>query len=373
MNRQTRCCAFLGAVTLASLGAPAVADAQAESVAGTVSSVSPPEPFSQTNPDGAVTNCEVYGATLATSSGQIVNFAVGGVLSPDSTLDPRTQQLVQTLQTGAAEGTSAIATVNYDDSDTLCGTPLRNFVTSDSLGPSPSPSPSPPPSPSPTPPSNTARPVISGQLAVGAVLTESTGTWTGLAPLTFSYQWNRCKYQQSSPGVSTCVWKPIPGAIGSTYTVVDSDLVSGLSATVTATNSAGSGQANPTAAAAIGPVTDLHGEPAEYALPASVPSVPWILRHSGVTGFYRARRPGRLDITWTALVNRKSIVIARGRRVFHHKGRSKVKTVLTARGRAALRANYLLPISISAGFTPFTGPSAGSQSSSASTLSPITF
>ncbi len=150
MNRLALCCAFLGAVAWASLAAPAVANARAESVAGTVLSVSPPEPFSQTNPGGTVTNCEVYGVTLATSSGQIVTFAVGGVLSPDSTLDPRTQQLVQTLQTAAAEGTSAIATVNYDASDTLCGIPLRDFVTSDSLAPAPPPA----PPPSPTPPSS---------------------------------------------------------------------------------------------------------------------------------------------------------------------------------------------------------------------------
>src|SRR5690606_24450297 len=38
-------------------------------------------------------------------------------------------------------------------------------------------------------PSNTAVPTLSGTQKVGSSLTSSTGTWTGDAPITYTYQW----------------------------------------------------------------------------------------------------------------------------------------------------------------------------------------
>lgn len=43
-----------------------------------------------------------------------------------------------------------------------------------------------------TGPANTSAPAISGTAAQGQTLTLSQGTWTGLSPMTFSYQWKRC-------------------------------------------------------------------------------------------------------------------------------------------------------------------------------------
>ena len=42
------------------------------------------------------------------------------------------------------------------------------------------------------PPHNSVSPVITGTAAVGQNLRASTGTWTGTAPITFTYQWRRC-------------------------------------------------------------------------------------------------------------------------------------------------------------------------------------
>lgn len=60
-------------------------------------------------------------------------------------------------------------------------------------------------------PVNTAIPVISGTLEVGETLTASTGTWTGTAPITYTYQWKR-------NGVD------IPGATGATYVAQAADV-----------------------------------------------------------------------------------------------------------------------------------------------------
>ena len=81
-------------------------------------------------------------------------------------------------------------------------------------------------------PKSTTSPTVSGTLAVGSALTASNGTWTGTAPITFTYQWKRC----DSFGLA-CV--SIPGATGLTYTVVDADGGSTLLVAVTAQNAGG--------------------------------------------------------------------------------------------------------------------------------------
>lgn len=75
-------------------------------------------------------------------------------------------------------------------------------------------------------PVNTVAPVISGTITSGQVLTSTTGTWTGTAPITYAYQWKR--------GVTDV------GTNANTYTLVAGDVGSNMTCVVTATNAAGS-------------------------------------------------------------------------------------------------------------------------------------
>ena len=87
--------------------------------------------------------------------------------------------------------------------------------------------------PAATAPVNTSPPVVSGSATVGGVLSSSTGSWSGSAPISYAYQWQRC-----SPG---CV--DVAGATGSTYTVQGGDAGSTLRVVVTASNAAGASSA----------------------------------------------------------------------------------------------------------------------------------
>lgn len=88
----------------------------------------------------------------------------------------------------------------------------------------------------PAPPRNTVPPTIGGTPQVGQTLTASTGTWTGQAPLTFSYRWRRCDRTGAN-----C--SDISGATAKTYTLTSADEGTTLRARVTARNSAGSASA----------------------------------------------------------------------------------------------------------------------------------
>jgi hypothetical protein len=74
-----------------------------------------------------------------------------------------------------------------------------------------------------TAPVNTVAPAISGTATIGQTLSVSDGTWTGTAPITYTYQWKR-------DGVN------IGSATNSTYQLVDADFGAEITCTVTATN-----------------------------------------------------------------------------------------------------------------------------------------
>lgn len=77
--------------------------------------------------------------------------------------------------------------------------------------------------------------VVGGTPTPGATLSITGASWTG-DQLAFAYQWERCV----EPGLGC---SPLPGATGSTYTVVENDLASSLRVVVTARNRLGSAAA----------------------------------------------------------------------------------------------------------------------------------
>jgi hypothetical protein len=93
-------------------------------------------------------------------------------------------------------------------------------------------------------PSNVALPTITGDIgAVGNKLTVSNGTWHG-NPTSFARQWYRC----TADGASC---DAIDGATGTTYTIASADAGHALFAGVTATNAAGSTEADSVTTAVV--------------------------------------------------------------------------------------------------------------------------
>ncbi len=92
------------------------------------------------------------------------------------------------------------------------------------------------PPPPAQPPVNAALPSISGTAQDGQTLTAQTGVWTGLSPITYTYQWRRC----SSAGAS-CT--SVVGQTGTTYLLSVADVGFTLRVVVTATNQDGTASA----------------------------------------------------------------------------------------------------------------------------------
>ena len=95
-------------------------------------------------------------------------------------------------------------------------------------------------------PVNTTAPAISGTAEEGSTLSAEAGSWTGLAPITFGYQWRRC----NSSGESC---SDISGATGSSYNAGFEDIDHKLRVRITATNAAGSGEVLSSTSAFVAP------------------------------------------------------------------------------------------------------------------------
>src|SRR6266508_5871514 len=84
-----------------------------------------------------------------------------------------------------------------------------------------------------TAPVNQALPTISGTPQEGKPLSAAAGTWSGTAPISYAYQWQRCDAAGGG-----CV--QLPSATTTTYTPTGAEVGSTLRVVVTASNSAGS-------------------------------------------------------------------------------------------------------------------------------------
>lgn len=89
-------------------------------------------------------------------------------------------------------------------------------------------------------PANTVLPTITGTAEVGETLTAVSGTWTGTAPLTYSYQWR-------ANGIA------IAGATAATLDLTSAHEGAAISVRVTASNGIGSAGASSAATAAVAP------------------------------------------------------------------------------------------------------------------------
>jgi acid phosphatase type 7 len=95
-----------------------------------------------------------------------------------------------------------------------------------------------------TAPTNTSPPTISGSAVVNQTLSASPGTWSGTAPITYSYQWRRC----DNTGVNCA---DVPGATGATYVLTPSEVNFTMRVAVTGTNTVSSSTAVSAATAVV--------------------------------------------------------------------------------------------------------------------------
>jgi hypothetical protein len=169
-------------------------------------------------------------------------------------------------------------------------------------------------------PVNTTVPVASGTAAVGQTLSCASGSWTGLAPLTYAHQWLRDG-------------SAIAGANGSTYTVQVVDQGHGLSCQETAKNEVASVSATSnTVAVPAAPVAIP---------PAVTPPVPRVtlpnskIPVSGSSARVQVSCAGATCSGSIELTERVAVKQRRG-----NKGGSKFKTVILGKGSYSLAAGH---------------------------------
>jgi hypothetical protein len=135
-------------------------------------------------------------------------------------------------------------------------------------------------------PSNTLPPSILGSLQDGQLLSVETGSWSGTAPISYSYQWLQC--DALGEGCS-----PISEATGSTLKLLTGDIGGTLAVVVKATNVAGS-------TSMTTPVTGL----IEGLLPTNtgLPAISGLLKEGGLlsvgTGSWSGTEPISYSYQW---------------------------------------------------------------------------
>ena len=139
------------------------------------------------------------------------------------------------------------------------------------------------------PPSNYGVPGTTRNAIVGGHLVAFPGAWSGSPPITYSYQWQRCR--------PTCA--TVAGATGSTYTLTAADTGAMLRVLITATNSAGSAQA---VSEQVGPVAPSGAQIKAFLIsqllpPGKAVTITLLLR-SGYSRSFRPPGAGRVSVGW---------------------------------------------------------------------------
>jgi parallel beta-helix repeat protein len=145
-------------------------------------------------------------------------------------------------QVGFTASNNVVANPGYADRA------AENFALSQAgacagFGPGGSVSPPPVPPPPATAPQSTASPTVSGTARVGSRLVASTGGWSGTAPLTHSYTWQRC-----DAGGANCANTSVTS---SSYSLTNGDAGATLRVVVRAQNAAGAASATSAATAIV--------------------------------------------------------------------------------------------------------------------------
>ncbi len=194
----------------------------------------------------------------------------------------------------------------------------------------------------PTAPRNSSVPVIAGASEVGRTLSSSTGTWSGSAPISYSYQWARC----------TAACSTIKGATGHSYLLISADVGAKIAVTVTAINAAGSSTAT---SSEVGPVVPTASQVKAALSKVLNPSgknatTQAIVKGGGYKLSFAAPSVGTLVIDWFAEAKGKEVLVASARVVFRQAGKATVKLKLTAKGRRLLNTGKKVKITIRAMF-----------------------
>lgn len=211
----------------------------------------------------------------------------------------------------------------------------------------------------PAAPSNQVAPTITGTPKLGGTLTASPGQWAGTAPITFTYQWIRCRPHCAQ----------IQGATGQSYRLTKADAVTSssgektlISVYVIATNRYGSvfKLVNPGTevdAPLPRPRTQTLAQVEAMVIPDSAGTIPQILAHNGYRAWYFPLHRGRVTVTWTRTGTRENEpTLAFGHRTFRHAGKGATfKVRLTKRGRRLLTHHRRLTLRTTVNTYPLRG------------------
>jgi hypothetical protein len=211
----------------------------------------------------------------------------------------------------------------------------------------------------PVAPSTNLPPVVNGVTIVGHSLSSSTGLWFGSTPISYAFQWQRC----------TPRCKDIAGATSSSYKLSHANLGARVRALVTAMNGAGSRQAF---SSQVGPVA-AGISPAQIRallsnalrVHGTLATIGQVLKHGGYTLSLRVPGAGKLTILWYFKPSHRTRILVAGVTVtFRTSGQSRIRLVLTSKGRKLLMEAKHLKLSVTGKFKPI----GATQASSTKTL-----